>query len=94
MVTVPLFPSRVQSLQLHHELDLAHLCTSTDVNEGRASRRAWQQRLNCQIQQMTLQLLVSIFRYFRSLQARYPVPSLLPFPCRPRPQSSGTEIQD
>ncbi|XP_069456974.1 DENN domain-containing protein 3 isoform X2 [Ovis canadensis] len=56
------FIQRVQSLQLHHELELAHLCTSTDVNEGRASRRAWQQRLNCQIQQMTLQLLVSIFR--------------------------------
>ncbi|KAB0366774.1 hypothetical protein FD754_010930 [Muntiacus muntjak] len=56
------FIQRVQSLQLHHELDLAHLCTSTDVNEGRASRRAWQQQLNCQIQQMTLQLLVSIFR--------------------------------
>nr|XP_005910460.1 PREDICTED: DENN domain-containing protein 3 [Bos mutus] len=56
------FIQRVQSLQLHHELDLAHLCASTDVNEGRASRRAWQQQLNCQIQQMTLQLLVSIFR--------------------------------
>lgn len=94
MVTVPLFLSRVQSLQLHHELDLAHLCASTDVNEGRASRRAWQQQLNCQIQQMTLQLLVSIFRYLKPLQGRHPVPSLLPVPRRLQPQSSGTEIQD
>lgn len=45
--------SRVQSLQLHHELELAHLCTSTDVNAGPGLQVAWQQRLNCQIQQMT-----------------------------------------
>ena len=94
MVTIPLVLSRVQSLQLHHELDLAHLCASTDVNEGRASRRAWQQQLNCQIQQMTLQLLVSIFRYLKPLQGRHLVPNPLPVPRGPRPQSSGTEIQD
>lgn len=62
-ICVPL--PRVQSLQLHHELDLAHLCASTDPNSGRARRRAWQQRLNGQIQQITLQLLVSILRYVR-----------------------------
>nr|XP_033698638.1 DENN domain-containing protein 3 isoform X9 [Tursiops truncatus] len=56
------FIQRVQSLQMHRELDLAHLCASTDLNEGRACQRAWQQRLNCQIQQITLQLLVCIFR--------------------------------
>ncbi|XP_078209161.1 DENN domain-containing protein 3 isoform X7 [Callithrix jacchus] len=56
------FIQRVQSLQLHHELHAAHLCSSTDLNEGRAHRRAWQQKLNCQIQQTTLQLLVSVFR--------------------------------
>nr|XP_044637044.1 LOW QUALITY PROTEIN: DENN domain-containing protein 3 [Equus asinus] len=56
------FMQRVQSLQLHHELDLAHLGSITDLNEGRACRRAWQQTLNRQIQQITLQLLVSIFR--------------------------------
>uniref|UniRef100_A0A8D0V6S0 DENN domain containing 3 n=1 Tax=Sus scrofa TaxID=9823 RepID=A0A8D0V6S0_PIG len=56
------FIQSIQSLQLHHELHLAHLCASTDLNEGRASRRAWQHRLNCQIQQISLQLLVSIFR--------------------------------
>ncbi|XP_024903359.1 DENN domain-containing protein 3, partial [Pteropus alecto] len=56
------FIQRVQSLQLHHELDLAHLGASTDLNNGRARRWTWQQRLNSQIQQLTLQLLVSIFR--------------------------------
>lgn len=56
------FIQRVQSLQLHYDLDLAHLGASTDVNEGRARRWAWQQRLNSQIQQLALQLLVSIFR--------------------------------
>ncbi|XP_037022571.2 DENN domain-containing protein 3 isoform X1 [Artibeus jamaicensis] len=56
------FVQRVQSLQLHRELDCAHLGASTDLNEGRARRRAWQQRLNSQIQRLTLQLLVSVFR--------------------------------
>ncbi|XP_032271999.1 DENN domain-containing protein 3 [Phoca vitulina] len=56
------FIQRVQSLQLHYELDLAHLGASTDLNEGRARRRAWQQRLNCQVQQVALHLLFSIFR--------------------------------
>ena len=62
VVSDSLLLPRVQSLQMHRELDLAHLCASTDLNEGRACRRAWQQRLNCQIQQITLQLLVCIFR--------------------------------
>ncbi|XP_030890382.1 DENN domain-containing protein 3 [Leptonychotes weddellii] len=56
------FIQRVQSLQLHYELDLAHLGASTDLNEGRARRRAWQQKLNCQVQQVALHLLFSIFR--------------------------------
>ncbi|XP_007999830.3 DENN domain-containing protein 3 isoform X2 [Chlorocebus sabaeus] len=56
------FIQRVQSLQLHHELHAAHLLSSTDLNETQAHRRAWQQKLNCQIQQTTLQLLVGIFR--------------------------------
>ena len=55
--------SRVQSLQLHHELDLAHQGASTDLNGERARRRAWQRRLNCQVQQVALQLLFSVFRY-------------------------------
>ncbi|XP_066121675.1 DENN domain-containing protein 3 isoform X1 [Saccopteryx bilineata] len=56
------FIQRVQSLQLHHELDLAHLGASTDLSDWRARQRAWQHRLNGQIQQLSLQLLVGIFR--------------------------------
>ncbi|XP_045857499.1 DENN domain-containing protein 3 isoform X3 [Meles meles] len=56
------FIQRIQSLRLHRELDLAHLGASTDLNEGRARRRAWQQNLNCQVQHAALQLLVGIFR--------------------------------
>lgn len=65
---LPSAPSRVQGLQLHHELDRTRLPASTDLNDGRACRRAWQQRLNAQIQQLTLHLLVSIFRYFKHSQ--------------------------
>ncbi|XP_048214396.1 DENN domain-containing protein 3 isoform X1 [Perognathus longimembris pacificus] len=56
------FIQRVQSLQLHRELHLAHRSASTDLNEGRARRRAWQQTLNCRVQHVALHLLVSIFR--------------------------------
>ncbi|XP_058132085.1 DENN domain-containing protein 3 isoform X2 [Dasypus novemcinctus] len=56
------FIQRVQGLQLHRELELAHLGASTDLHEGRERQRAWQQRLNGQIQGIALQLLVSIFR--------------------------------
>ncbi|XP_029410861.1 DENN domain-containing protein 3 isoform X2 [Nannospalax galili] len=68
---IPLLPAqtfiqRIQSLQLHPELHLAHLSSSTDLNEGRARHRAWQQMLNCKIQHITLQLLVSIFRDVRN----------------------------
>ncbi|XP_054446520.1 DENN domain-containing protein 3 [Pteronotus mesoamericanus] len=62
LLAAQVFVQRVQNLQLHRELDLAHLGASTDLNDGRARRRAWQQRLNGRIQRLTLQLLVSIFR--------------------------------
>ncbi|XP_041528510.1 DENN domain-containing protein 3 [Microtus oregoni] len=62
LVLAQTFIQRVQSLQLHPDLHLAHLSSSTDLNEGLARRRAWQQTLNCKIQHITLQLLVGIFR--------------------------------
>lgn len=65
---LPSAPCRVQGLQLHHELDLTRLRASTDLNDGRACRRAWQRRLNAEIQQLSLHLLVSIFRYFKHCQ--------------------------
>ncbi|EHB17990.1 DENN domain-containing protein 3 [Heterocephalus glaber] len=62
LLVAQMFIQRVQSLQLHPELHLAHLSSSTDLNEGRARQRAWQQTLNSRIQHITLQLLVGIFR--------------------------------
>ncbi|XP_029868322.1 DENN domain-containing protein 3 isoform X1 [Aquila chrysaetos chrysaetos] len=56
------FIKRVESLQLHYDLELCHLRASTDLGELQMRRRAWQQKLNTEVQQMTLQLIVNIFR--------------------------------
>lgn len=71
---------------MHPDLHLAHLSSSTDLNEGLARRRAWQQTLNCKIQHISLQLLVGIFRYLRPSQhlglatRLIPQPFLMPMP--------------
>ncbi|KAJ7428152.1 hypothetical protein WISP_01686 [Willisornis vidua] len=57
------FIKRVEGLQLHHDLELCHLRASTDLGELRSRRRAWQQRLNMEVQQTTLQCIVNIFRF-------------------------------
>ncbi|XP_057684253.1 DENN domain-containing protein 3 [Corythoichthys intestinalis] len=67
LATIPLtaaecFISRAESLQLHYDLELCHLGSATDANAMRAQRRAWQRRLNKQIQNICLELLVNIFR--------------------------------
>uniref|UniRef100_A0A8C0EGI9 DENN domain-containing protein 3 n=1 Tax=Bubo bubo TaxID=30461 RepID=A0A8C0EGI9_BUBBB len=56
------FIKRVESLQLHYDLELCHLRASTDLGELQMRRRAWQQKLNTEVQQTTLQLIVNIFR--------------------------------
>ncbi|XP_074997184.1 DENN domain-containing protein 3 isoform X2 [Calonectris borealis] len=56
------FIKRVESLQLHYDLELCHLRASTDLGELQMHRRAWQQKLNTEVQQTTLQLIVNIFR--------------------------------
>uniref|UniRef100_A0A8C8VFT2 DENN domain-containing protein 3 n=1 Tax=Pelusios castaneus TaxID=367368 RepID=A0A8C8VFT2_9SAUR len=56
------FIKRVESLQLHYDLELCHLSSSTDFNELQMRRRAWQQKLNTEVQQITLQFIVNIFR--------------------------------
>ncbi|XP_050177628.1 DENN domain-containing protein 3 [Myiozetetes cayanensis] len=56
------FIKRVESLQLHYDLELCHLRASTDLVELQTRRRAWQQKLNVEVQQTTLQLIVNIFR--------------------------------
>uniref|UniRef100_A0A803XZD4 DENN domain-containing protein 3 n=1 Tax=Meleagris gallopavo TaxID=9103 RepID=A0A803XZD4_MELGA len=56
------FKKRAESLQLHYDLELCHLRATTDLGELQMRRRAWQQKLNTEVQQMTLQLIVNIFR--------------------------------
>ncbi|KAL2083902.1 hypothetical protein ACEWY4_019420 [Coilia grayii] len=56
------FRTRRRGLQLHYDLEVSQQGGSTSVNELRAQRRHWQQRLNLQIQNITLELIVNIFR--------------------------------
>lgn len=60
--TVECLCCRCQSLQVHFDLDQCHHSSYTDINEQRAQRRAWQQNLNHNIQRITLELIVNIFR--------------------------------
>lgn len=55
--------SRAECLQLHYDLELCHLGAGTDANTMRCQRREWQRRLNTQIQNIALELVVNIFRY-------------------------------
>ncbi|XP_005517432.1 PREDICTED: DENN domain-containing protein 3 [Pseudopodoces humilis] len=57
-----IFMKRVEGLQLHFDLELCHLRASTDLGELQTHRRAWQQKLNMDVQQTMLQLIVNIFR--------------------------------
>ncbi|GAA6227072.1 DENN domain-containing protein 3-like isoform X2 [Lates japonicus] len=56
------FTQRCQSLQMHFDLDQCHHASCTDINEQRAQRRAWQHNLNHDVQRITLELIVNIFR--------------------------------
>ncbi|KAL7984014.1 hypothetical protein Chor_002584, partial [Crotalus horridus] len=56
------FITRSESLQLHYDLELSHLGTSTDFTEIQGRRRTWQRKLNSEIQQIALQFVVNIFR--------------------------------
>ncbi|XP_036234750.1 DENN domain-containing protein 3 isoform X1 [Molothrus ater] len=56
------FIKRVEGLQLHFDLELCHLRASTDLGELQTRRRVWQQKLNMDVQQTMLQLIVNIFR--------------------------------
>uniref|UniRef100_A0A3P9Q2C8 DENN domain containing 3 n=1 Tax=Poecilia reticulata TaxID=8081 RepID=A0A3P9Q2C8_POERE len=53
---------KVRSLRIHFDLDQYHSASCMDVNEQRAQRRAWQHKLNHEIQKISLELLVNIFR--------------------------------
>ncbi|KAM6968155.1 DENN domain-containing protein 3-like [Aplochiton taeniatus] len=56
------FTQRCQSLQLHLDLQLCHQTSSCDITEQRSQRRTWQLGLNADIQAVTLELIVNIFR--------------------------------
>uniref|UniRef100_A0A7M4F8G9 DENN domain containing 3 n=1 Tax=Crocodylus porosus TaxID=8502 RepID=A0A7M4F8G9_CROPO len=57
-----IFVKRVQSLQLHYDLELCHLTSGINLSELQMRRRAWHQKLNTEVQQITLQLIFNIFR--------------------------------
>ncbi|KAL2080253.1 hypothetical protein ACEWY4_024046 [Coilia grayii] len=56
------FLRRVEGLQMHYDLEVCRLGAGTDVNDLRAQRRKWQHKLNTQVQRITLELIVNIFR--------------------------------
>ncbi|XP_059502178.1 DENN domain-containing protein 3 isoform X1 [Stegostoma tigrinum] len=56
------FTQRIENLQLYYDLELSHLGSSTDISDLRKRRREWQQNLHVQIQQISLELMVNIFR--------------------------------
>ncbi|XP_032078728.1 DENN domain-containing protein 3 isoform X1 [Thamnophis elegans] len=56
------FIARSENLQLHYDLELCHLGTSTDFIDIQGRRRSWQRKLNSEIQQIALQLIVNIFK--------------------------------
>lgn len=53
---------RAECLRLHYDLEQCHLGAATDANALRAQRRDWQTRLNTQIQNISLELVVNVFR--------------------------------
>ncbi|KAM9310249.1 DENN domain-containing protein 3-like isoform 1-T2 [Pholidichthys leucotaenia] len=61
-VAADCFKHRCQSLQIHFDLNQWHHASCTDINERRAQRRVWQRSLNSDIQRITLELIVNIFR--------------------------------
>ncbi|MEQ2274357.1 hypothetical protein XENORESO_019199, partial [Xenotaenia resolanae] len=56
------FIQRIQSLQIHFDLDQYHSASCMDINEQRVQRRTWQHKLNHKIQNIAVELLVNIFR--------------------------------
>ncbi|TNN80826.1 DENN domain-containing protein 3 [Liparis tanakae] len=57
------FTERCQTLQINFDLSQCNRASCTDISEQRAQRRAWQHKLNLDIQRITLELIVNIFRF-------------------------------
>lgn len=56
------FVSRINGLQLHYDVAMVNQGACIDINDLRMRRRKWQQNLNWEIQKVTLELIVNIFR--------------------------------
>ncbi|XP_060752878.1 DENN domain-containing protein 3 isoform X1 [Tachysurus vachellii] len=56
------FKKRVKGLQLHYDLELCRHGSSMDVTDMRTRRRKWQRKLNSEILNISLELIVNIFR--------------------------------
>ncbi|KAM8869502.1 DENN domain-containing protein 3-like isoform 2-T2 [Spinachia spinachia] len=56
------FTQRCRTLQIHFDLHQCPHASCTGVSEQRAKRRAWQHDLNLDIQRITLELMVNVFR--------------------------------
>ncbi|KAM4704655.1 DENN domain-containing protein 3 [Rhinophrynus dorsalis] len=56
------FIMRLESLQLHYDLEMSHLSSCMDIGELRLRRSLWQQNLNSEVQEIALQLIVDVFR--------------------------------
>ncbi|XP_016363412.1 DENN domain-containing protein 3 isoform X2 [Sinocyclocheilus anshuiensis] len=56
------FKCRRKGLQLHYDMEVVHQRICCNLNELRMQRKRWQQRLNLEIQNITLELIVNMFR--------------------------------
>uniref|UniRef100_A0A671LJ07 DENN domain-containing protein 3-like n=1 Tax=Sinocyclocheilus anshuiensis TaxID=1608454 RepID=A0A671LJ07_9TELE len=56
------FKCRRKGLQLHYDLEVVHQRICSSLYELRMQRRHWQHRLNLDIQNITLELIVNMFR--------------------------------
>ncbi|XP_026083261.1 DENN domain-containing protein 3-like [Carassius auratus] len=56
------FKCRRKGLQLHYDLEMVHQRICSSLYELRMQRRQWQHRLNLEIQNITLELIVNMFR--------------------------------
>ncbi|KAG8010100.1 DENN domain-containing protein 3 [Nibea albiflora] len=65
------FTQRCLSLKIHFDLHQCCHASCTDISEQRAQRRTWQQNLNHEIQRITLELIVNIFRLDVSCHLNY-----------------------
>uniref|UniRef100_A0A8C2GJZ8 DENN/MADD domain containing 3b n=1 Tax=Cyprinus carpio TaxID=7962 RepID=A0A8C2GJZ8_CYPCA len=56
------FKCRRKGLQLHYDLEVVHQRICSNLNELRMQKKCWQHRLNLEIQNITLELIVNMFR--------------------------------